>query len=154
MAYHRIQKKNENELCHFGIKGMKWGRRRYQNRDGSLTPAGRKRYVDKSIDEAKKSGRLVGVGNSNLLGIKQKNGDVLIVDANEVRNIGVDEAEKKALSHIKTMQRRTAKGKARVDKMFRDEEKTVVRETIKTYSKNDPDREEALRILREIEKGR
>ena len=34
----------ENELMHWGIKGMKWGVRRYQNKDGSLTPAGRKRY--------------------------------------------------------------------------------------------------------------
>lgn len=33
------------ELYHHGIKGMKWGRRRYQNNDGSLTPAGIKRYA-------------------------------------------------------------------------------------------------------------
>lgn len=33
-----------NELLHYGIKGMKWYQRRYQNKDGSLTPAGRKRY--------------------------------------------------------------------------------------------------------------
>lgn len=31
------------ELYHWGIKGMKWGVRRYQNKDGSLTPAGKKR---------------------------------------------------------------------------------------------------------------
>lgn len=32
------------ELYHHGVKGMKWGRRRWQNADGSLTPAGQKRY--------------------------------------------------------------------------------------------------------------
>ena len=33
-----------DELQHWGIKGMRWGVRRYQNKDGSLTPAGKKRY--------------------------------------------------------------------------------------------------------------
>lgn len=34
----------EYEFCHSGIKGMKWGIRRYQNPDGSLTAAGRAHY--------------------------------------------------------------------------------------------------------------
>lgn len=33
----------QDELTHWGIKGMRWGIRRYQNKDGSLTPAGRKK---------------------------------------------------------------------------------------------------------------
>lgn len=33
-----------DEMYHHGIKGQRWGIRRYQNKDGSLTPAGKKRY--------------------------------------------------------------------------------------------------------------
>lgn len=47
----------ENELMHWGIKGMKWGVRRYQNRDGSLTPAGRKRY-DKEMAKLKEEEKI------------------------------------------------------------------------------------------------
>lgn len=36
-------KKNELVLSHHGIKGMKWGIRRFQNKDGTLTPEGKKR---------------------------------------------------------------------------------------------------------------
>lgn len=35
-----------NYLSHWGIKGMKWGKRRYQNPDGTLTAEGKKRYGD------------------------------------------------------------------------------------------------------------
>ena len=34
----------EQELAHFGIKGMHWGVRRFQQPDGTLTSAGKKRY--------------------------------------------------------------------------------------------------------------
>lgn len=44
-----------NELYHHGIRGMKWGVRRYQNKDGSLTPAGKKRR-DKLESELEKLG--------------------------------------------------------------------------------------------------
>ncbi len=49
------------ELCHYGIKGQKWGVRRYQNEDGSYTAAGKKRYnvTTKVKDFGKKHSRLV-----------------------------------------------------------------------------------------------
>lgn len=42
---------DNNELTHWGIKGMRWGIRRFQNKDGSLTAAGKKRRgIDDSDD--------------------------------------------------------------------------------------------------------
>lgn len=38
---------DEDSLAHHGIKGMKWGVRRYQNKDGSLTAKGKKRYSER-----------------------------------------------------------------------------------------------------------
>lgn len=46
------------ELYHHGIKGQKWGIRRFQNKDGSLTNAGRKRERDADDYKSHKTKRL------------------------------------------------------------------------------------------------
>lgn len=52
MAYIII---SNDELYHHGVVGMHWGVRRYQNADGSLKPAGRKRYTEGETGSAKTS---------------------------------------------------------------------------------------------------
>lgn len=43
-----------DQIWHWGVKGMKWGIRRYQNADGSLTDAGKRRYSTDVATNAKK----------------------------------------------------------------------------------------------------
>lgn len=73
-AYYTID--SNNSLVHHGIKGQKWGNRRYQNPDGSLTEEGRRRYgyaaTDKGIYNKVKSqaikGAKIGAGAGAALG--------------------------------------------------------------------------------------
>lgn len=46
---------SDYELYHSGILGMRWGIRRFQRKDGSLTPEGRKRYRDDKVRGSSKS---------------------------------------------------------------------------------------------------
>ncbi len=75
MSVEEVRKMYDNNyLQHFGIKGMKWGVRRYQNSDGSLTNAGKKRVSNKEIRQDRDiiSKEIASHGGRNLTGDAKK----------------------------------------------------------------------------------
>lgn len=66
-----ITQQSEAVLYHHGILGMKWGVRRFQNKDGSLTSAGKKRYGDGDGDS---SSRDSGQSKKKKFSISKKSG--------------------------------------------------------------------------------
>ena len=62
----------DNELYHHGIKGQKWGIRRYQNKDGTLTNAGKKRLAKEEarIKSEKRYFKIVSVHRIKLKNLK------------------------------------------------------------------------------------
>lgn len=62
-------------LSHHGIKGMKWGIRRYQDANGEYTPAGKKRYL---TDKTAKIQRDIDSFKGHEKGITDKKGKVLL----------------------------------------------------------------------------
>ena len=77
----------ETYLAHYGIKGMKWGVRRYQNYDGTLTDAGKK-YISERASSSKRRGRFIKKVGSNTKIIDKQMGATISSIGESVENRG------------------------------------------------------------------
>lgn len=127
-------------IQHHGIKGQKWGIRRFQNKDGSLTPAGEKRYYvesdKKEIKQDNKSSTLPKGYQFNRVGQSE-------LDVNKAGALYVSTGKADAARYIKSL------GPTTIGKLMGQYGTTVQHITVKSDIKKASD-DETIRLTAEL----
>lgn len=103
-----------DELEHFGLKGMKWGVRRFQNKDGSLTEAGKQRYANTGNLE---SG---GGGGGGAPEEEDEETKKAIEEAAKKAGMTVDEYRKKFADKVAEIKKKASETASAVGKSLND----------------------------------
>ena len=109
-TYSEEDKKFAQELIHAGVKGMKWGQRRYQNKDGTLTEAGKRRYgKNNKTDDNEKSSK----NKKEQKSVSEKSNSKVDIDKMSTKDIKElnkrSEAIKKYYEHNPTVKQKQIK---------------------------------------------
>ena len=139
-SYRDGEHMRQNELYHWGIKGMKWGVRRYQNKDGTLTPAGIKRYRDTTNRE--RTGTKSSLRDLMKKPVKQLSNEVAGTDGAALASIAAYIAVPVAVSIAASVRNRSLK-KQKLDSLERmkdNREFKTVSDLPKLSKRENPDR--------------
>lgn len=119
------QYQNTDELYHHGVPGQRWGFRRYQNPDGTLTPAGRRRANKLAEKYAKVTGKKLIVKKKSVQGNEKPKPKTIseMSDAElqaKINRINLENSYKRLLSQQPQNMKKVSKGKSFINKIKKD----------------------------------
>ena len=119
------QYQNTDELYHHGVPGQRWGFRRYQNPDGTLTPAGRRRANKLAEKYAKVTGKKLIVKKRSVQGNEKPKPKTISEMSDyelqqKINRINLENSYKKLLSQQPQNMKKVSKGKSFINKIKKD----------------------------------